>query len=137
MQTILKHLRLNAAAHNEQEILDLINAEFTSSYSTGDLLGAGEWLASALDYNGEQSTDELVARILAFWASAGDLAIIPVSLKELVANLSLFDEASLCKAIISLYARHTRRLTAAPSLLKDLVYRARTTNHTVDEAWCA
>ena len=50
MKTILKQLKLNSAANDEDEILELLDQEFKSGIAKGDLLGAGEWLASMLDY---------------------------------------------------------------------------------------
>lgn len=123
MKTILKQLKLNSAANDEAEILELLDQEFKSGIAKGDLLGAGEWLASMLDYRNEQPPDQIVARILALWASVADLPIAPSSMKELIANLSLFEHENLAKALIALLVRKTRRLQEDGDIVKDLCFR--------------
>jgi hypothetical protein len=123
MHTILRQLNLSAAANNEAEILNLIDQEFKGCLAAGDLLGAAEWLTSGLDYGRDVPTDGLVARSLAFWASMGNLPMVPTSTKELIANLSLFDTTNLAKALITILERRTRRLSQDPTPLKDLAFR--------------
>ena len=123
MNTILKQLNLNAAANNESEIVNLIDEEFKGCLAIGDTLGAAEWMTSGLDYVTDVPTDGLVARSLTFWASVGNVPMMPASTKELIANFSLFDTPNLAKALITLMERRTRRLSQDLATLKDLSYR--------------
>ena len=123
MRSILKELTITAAANSEQEILEYIDDEFQAAFSEGDLLGAGEWLASSLNYQSETSTDELIALVVALWSSVGELPIIPKSMKDLVSSMSMFEPANLARSLIAVQSRHLRRVTEQLELLHDLSFR--------------
>jgi hypothetical protein len=123
VNTILKHLKLGSAANNESEIHELLDLEYKAGMAKGDFLGAGEWLSSMLDYETELGTNEIVARTLALWASAGDLPLLPSGMAELTNNISLFDRENLARAFVALLSRKTRRLEKAEDLTKDLSFR--------------
>jgi len=107
----------------QAEILELLDQEFKSGIAKGDLLGAGEWLASMLDYRNEQPPDQIVARILALWASVADLPIAPSSMKELIANLSLFEHENLCEGAHCVASSQNTSPPGRWDIVKDLCFR--------------
>lgn len=110
MQTLLKQLKLNSVASNEAEIQDFLDQEYKSALNKGDLLGAGEWLASMLDYDCGMNTEQATAHVLALWSSPSEVPMFPETVKDLIANFSLFEVSNLAKALIALRARKTKRL---------------------------
>lgn len=50
MQTLSKQLKANSLASTEAELHEFLDGEYKTALSKGDLLGAGEWLVSTLDY---------------------------------------------------------------------------------------
>lgn len=123
MQTILAFLDLATAATDHQEVLQLIDGELETCVTNGDLLGAGEWCASKLDYCPKSEADLLIAKTLAMWASPSDLTFSPSGLKDLIANIERFSREDLALALAGLTARHTRAIESNPNLLKDPAFR--------------
>jgi hypothetical protein len=123
MQTILRVLNLARDASTESELLAFIDGESGSCIVNGDLLGAGEWLASRLNYSLGIDPGATTAKVLALWASPGDLNFSPSSLPDLVSNLQEFDNMALSAALVGPLARRPRLIIERPDLLKDLSYR--------------
>jgi hypothetical protein len=90
LQTLIKQLKLNSGANNEAEIHGYLDQECKAALSKGDLLGAGEWLASTLDYDCDISTEQAVAHVLALWSSPSEAPLFPARIEELIASLSFF-----------------------------------------------
>lgn len=124
MKTILKVLGLASLAKSESEIVELIDQEAERCISSGDLLGAGEWYLSKLSYCPEaEQADPLLAKTVAVWASAGDLAFSPTDLKHLLNNLPYFTPDSLAGALIAICSRRSKGIAQWSPLLKDLAFR--------------
>jgi len=125
MQTILRFLKLAQDAKTEADIVQLTEEEANSCVEAGDLLGAGEWLTSKLDYADDQNAEVTLAKVLALWASAGELSFSPINLKDLIANIPLFDRALLAAAVGCLAARRPKVLQKQENILRDLSFRIR------------
>ncbi|HWY07296.1 MAG TPA: hypothetical protein VNY24_10575 [Candidatus Acidoferrales bacterium] len=123
MQTILRVLNLARDASSESELVAFIDEEGGSCVVNGDLLGAGEWLTSRLNYSLGIDPGSLTAKVLALWASSGDLNFSPSSLADLVSNLQEFDSMALSTALVGLLVRRPKLIVQHPELLKDLCYR--------------
>jgi AAA ATPase domain len=123
MKTILHQLNLNAAANDVGEIKSLIDDEVKACLSTGDLLGAAEWLASSLDYASDIPTDIILARCLTLWSAIGSASFMPGGMDGLIESISLFDTNNLAKALVAITTRETKRLSQDPSRLNDLAFR--------------
>jgi hypothetical protein len=123
MQTILRVLDLARDARNESDLVALIDEESNSCIVNGDLLGAGEWLASRLNYSMGTDPNATTAKILALWASPGDLNFSPSSMADLISNLQEFDKDALSTALVGLTARRPKLIVRHPELLRDLGYR--------------
>lgn len=123
MQTILRVLNLARDASSESELVAFIDEESGSCIVNGDLLGAGEWLTSRLNYSLAIDPGALTAKVLALWASSGDLNFSPSSLADLVSNLQEFDSIALSTALVGLSVRRPKLIVQHPELLKDLCYR--------------
>jgi hypothetical protein len=114
MQTILKFLDIAAAATSQDQIIELIEGELEACVNSGDLLGAGEWCASKLDYAPHSEAHVFIAKVLAMWASPADLSFSPVGLADLMANMERFNREDLALALTGLVARR---------LVKDPAFR--------------
>jgi hypothetical protein len=81
LQTLIKQLKLNSGANNEAEIHEYLDQECKAALSKGDLLGAGEWLASTLDYDCDISTEQAAAHVLALSRQElkNSLQVVPFS----------------------------------------------------------
>lgn len=123
MQTLLRILDLARDAASENQILGLIDDEATSCVVNGDLLGAGEWLTSRLNYPKGIDSDLVTAKILALWASPSDLTFSPSGVRDLIENMQVFDRQALCTAVVGLSARRPRLIAANPGLLGDIGFR--------------
>jgi hypothetical protein len=123
MQTILRVLDLARDASTESELIAFIDEESNSCIGNGDLLGAGEWLASRLSYSLGIDPGAITAKVLALWASPGDLNFSPASMADLVSNLQEFDDMALATALVGLTLRRPKVIIQHPELLKDLSYR--------------
>jgi hypothetical protein len=123
MQTILRVLNLARDAKTESELLSFIDEESQSCIVSGDLLGAGEWLASRLSYSLGIDSDAVAAKVLALWASQGELNFSPSSLADLLSNLQEFDRVALSTALVGLTARRPKLIVQHPELLGDLTYK--------------
>jgi hypothetical protein len=123
MRTILRLLDLAKDARTEADIIGLITDEANACIESGDLLGAGEWLASSLDYASGAPAEATTAKVLALWASAGELSFSPSDMKELSHNLNLFDDSSLARSLVGLLARRTRLIKKRPELVADVAFR--------------
>jgi hypothetical protein len=123
MQTIIRVLNLARDAGTENELLAFIDEESNTCVVNGDLLGAGEWLTSRLNYAHGIDPDTVLAKVLALWASQGDLNFSPATLVDLVSNLQEFDRAALATAFVGLTARRPKVIGQRPELLRDLAFR--------------
>ena len=123
MQTILRVLNLAQDAGTENELVDFIDEEASSCIVKGDLLGAGEWLASRLNYSSGIDPDATAAKILALWASPTDLSYSPSDIRDLASNSQEFDRSALCTALVGLLARRPKLILRDPDLLRDLTFK--------------
>jgi hypothetical protein len=105
--------------------LSLIDDEATSCVVNGDLLGAGEWLTSRLNYPKGIDPDVVAAKILALWASPADLTFSPSGVRNLIENIQVFDRQALCTAVVGLAARRPKLLATHPELLGDIGFKFR------------
>jgi hypothetical protein len=123
MKTVLRLLEIAQDAQSEGDILGLISDEADGCIVRGDLLGAGEWLASQLDYATGNDLDAITAKVLALWASTSELSFSPSSIEELLANISAFEPSMLATALISLLARRPQQVLKHPELYRDLAFK--------------
>ncbi|HEY1463114.1 MAG TPA: hypothetical protein VGF44_06835 [Terriglobales bacterium] len=125
MKSILKASGFGSLAESEKEIVEFIAHEADKCMSTGDLLGAGEWHVSELDYCKETNrADALLAKAVALWASPSELAFSPTSLKDLSVNLQYFPPEAIASSIIGVTTRRSRGVAQWSNLLKDLAFRS-------------
>jgi len=122
VQTLSKQLKANSLASTEAELHEFLDGEYRTALSKGDLLGAGEWLVSTLDYECHIPTEEAVARTLALWSSPSELPAFPSTIKELVDELPLFASVNMAKAVVALSVRKTKHFSA-DVLLRDIIYK--------------
>jgi hypothetical protein len=123
MKTLFRLFEVSQLTSTESELSELITDEANGCIVKGDLLGAGEWLASRLDSVGSDGIDAVMARNIALWASPSELGFVPSSLEELVSNISAFDSELLGIALISLIARKPKHVLKAPALYRDLAFK--------------
>jgi len=126
MKTILKILDLASAAINEAQIIELIEAESERCFNAGDLLGAGEWYVSKLNYCSETEANPLIAKIIALWASPVELEFSPADLTDLKANQHRFNPDNLAVALTGLLVRRSRGIERWSPLLADFAFRMAT-----------
>jgi len=123
MKTLFRLFEVSQLTTTESEILEFVNDEANRCIEKGDLLGAGEWLASRLDCVGSDGIDAVMAKNLALWASPSDLSFVPGSMEELVSNVPAFDAELLSIALISLIARNPKHVIKNPALYRDLAFK--------------
>jgi hypothetical protein len=124
MQTLYRLFDVSQIATAESEIIAFVNGEVNDCIEKGDVLGAGEWLASRLDCAGSDGIDGVMAKNIALWASPSELGFSPASMDDLLANLSAFDSELLSIALISLVARRPKHVLKTPGLYRDLAFIA-------------
>jgi hypothetical protein len=125
MHTLLQFLKLAQDFKSETDILNFVDGESNRCLNEGDLLGGGEWLTSRLDYSSAEDANHVTAKALALWASPVSVTFSPEDLKDLVANLHLFDSKQMASAFCGIAARNPRVLRKHPQLLRDLAFRLR------------
>jgi hypothetical protein len=123
MQTLYRLFEVSQIATIESELIELINDEANECIEKGDVLGAGEWLASRLDCAGSDGIDGVMAKNIALWASPSELEFSPSSMDELLANISAFDSELLSIALISLIARSPKHVLKNAALYRDLAFK--------------
>ncbi|MGA2985473.1 MAG: ATP-binding protein [Terriglobia bacterium] len=123
MKTILKVLGLASAARDESEIVQLVDDESERCATSGDMLGAGEWYVSRLDYSSSDEAGPILAKVIALWASPVELNFAPADLKDLVGNLHQFNPDEIVTAAAGLLARRSRGIERYSNLLNDLEFR--------------
>lgn len=89
----------------------------------GDLLGGDEWFASLLDYSSIANPEATTAKVMALWASAGEIPFSPTDMQDLLANAGLFGDLALARALAGLLARNPRLIAKRPNLLSDAAFR--------------
>lgn len=123
MQTLFRLFEVSEIATTENEILEFVNGEVNACIEKGDVLGAGEWLASRLDCAGADGIDGVLAKNIALWASSSEPGFSPASMDELLANISAFDTEMLSIALVSIIARAPKHLSRNTTLYRDLAFR--------------
>lgn len=121
MKTILEVLNLED--EDPAELLDLIEDEVVRCRNAGDLLGAGEWLASRLPYVGDDQVEELFSKIVAIWASPLELRVHPSSISDLISRIGEFVPEELAVALAATTLRLLRLSRPVPPKVKDLAFR--------------
>ena len=101
MKTILEVLNYSDFAEDQELLAELIKDEVTDCRDAGDLLGAGEWLASELEYVDEDHLEELFCRIVVLWASPFEVKELPSSMEELISRIDEFVPEELSAALIA------------------------------------
>jgi len=125
MKTILEVLNLTDFAEDSELLAELTDDEVTKCRNAGDLLGAGEWLASELAYSGEDHPEELFCKIVALWASPLELKALPSSMSELITRIDEFVPAELSAALIAATSvlLRSQQKQSLPKFVKDLAFR--------------
>ena len=91
---------------NRGESLDLIDGEYIHCLNKGDLLGAGEWLASKFVLlKDEKEIEEVFSKIIAFWASPLELKIHPSCINDLISKYDEFVPEELAISLIATVLR--------------------------------
>ena len=101
MKTLFALFEVSKIATTESDLLEFVNDETDRCIVQGDLLGAGEWLASRLDCVGSDGIDAVMAKNIAVWASPSELGFSPASMEELLSNITAFESELLAVALIS------------------------------------
>jgi len=123
MKTLFKLFEVSQIATTESELLELVTDEAKSCIVKGDLLGAGEWLASRLDCAGSDGIDAVMAKNIAVWASPSELEFSPGSMEDLFSNITAFDSELLAVALISVIARNPKHVMRHPEMYRDLAFK--------------
>jgi len=125
MKTILEVLNLTDFAEDSELLAELIEDEVTKCRNAGDLLGAGEWMASKLAYGGEEYPEELFCKIVALWASPLELKVLPASMGELITRIDEFVPAELSVALVAATSvlLRSQQKQSLPKFVKDLAFR--------------
>jgi hypothetical protein len=125
MKTILEVLNLTDFAEDSELLAELIEDEITKCINSGDLLGAGEWIASELEYGDKKNLEELFAKIVALWASPFELKVLPSTMGELIARMDEFVPEDLAIALVSATAvlLRVQQNQSLPNFIKDLAFR--------------
>jgi hypothetical protein len=123
MKTLFKLFEVSQIATTESELLEFVTDEAESCIVKGDLLGAGEWLASRLDCAGSDGIDAVMAKNIAVWASPSELEFSPGSMEELFSNITAFDAELLVLALISVIARNPKHVLRHPEMYRDLAFK--------------
>jgi len=104
-------------------LLDLIDDEVVRCKNAGDLLGAGEWLASKLSYVDEDQVEEIFTKTVALWASPIELKIFPSCIKDLNSKIDEFVPEELGIALVAVKSRMFYSPHSVPAMVNDLVFR--------------
>ncbi|GAF87288.1 unnamed protein product, partial [marine sediment metagenome] len=123
MKTILEVFSLTDLAENPDELIELIDDEVANCRNVGDLLGAGEWLASTFPYVGEDQLEEIFCKIVALWASPLELKAVPSSVDELISKIDEFVPEELSVALVTTILRLFLAKRSLPATIKDLAFR--------------
>ena len=125
MKTILEVLNLTDFAEDSELLAELIEDEVTRCRDAGDLLGAGEWLASELAYVDEDHMEELICKIVVLWASPLEVKMLPSSMEELISRIDEFVPEELSVALVAATAvlLRSQQKQSLPITVKDLAFR--------------
>ena len=123
MKTILEVLNLTDLTEDPIELLDFIEDEVVRCRNAGDLLGAGEWLASELPYVGDDQVEELFSKIVAIWASPLELKVVPSSISDLISRIGEFVPKELAVALTATTLRLLHFSRPVPHTVRDLAFR--------------
>ena len=123
MKTLFRLFGVSQVATTESELVEYVTDEANSCIVKGDLLGAGEWLASRLDCASSEGIDGTMAKTIALWASTSELGFSPGSMQELLSNISSFDSELLGIALVSVIARSPKHVIKTPGLYRDLAFK--------------
>lgn len=125
MKTILEVHNLSDFAEEPDLLAELIQDEVTRCRNTGDLLGAGEWLATELVYTDEDRMEEVFCKTVALWASPLELKVLPLSMSELVSRIDDFVTEELSVALVAATAvlLRSQQKQSLPKFVKDLAFR--------------
>jgi len=125
MKTILEVYELADLTDDTDELIGLIEAEAIRCRDSGDLLGAGEWLVSALPYVADERAAKIFAETIALWASPLELKLLPVDLSDLIAKTDEFVKEELATAVVAAVSRFRRLRSSSvlPHKTGDLAFR--------------
>jgi len=125
MKTILEVHNLTDFAEDPELLTELIEDEVTGCRDAGDLLGAGEWLASELAYVDVEHLEELLCKIVTLWASPLEVKVLPSSVDELISRIDEFVPEELTVALIAATAvlLRSQQKQSLPKVIKDLAFR--------------
>jgi hypothetical protein len=123
VKTLFALFEVSKIATTESDLLEFVNDETNRCIVQGDLLGAGEWLASRLDCVGSDGIDAVMAKNIAVWASPSELEFSPASMEELLSNITAFESELLAVALISLIARNPKHVVRHPAIYSDLAFK--------------
>jgi hypothetical protein len=104
-----------------------IDDKIAGARDGGDFFTVGELLARSLKQHCEKSTDALVARIVAAWATLKGPLPDPKSVADLVASLDLFSDESIATALVNAIYRIRKDGQEVPEGVGDLAFRLRGT----------
>jgi hypothetical protein len=123
MKTILEVLNLVDRKDDTSILLDLIDDEVMRCKNSGDLLGAGEWLASKLLYVDEDQADEIISKTIALWACPLEIKIFPSCIEDLYLKIDEFVPEELAIALVAVKSRMLHSPYSVPAKVNDLVFR--------------
>lgn len=123
MKTILEVLKLADLTEDPAELLDLIDDEVVRCRTGGNLLGAGEWLASELPYVDDDQVEGIFSKVVGIWASPLELKVLPSSISELISRIDEFVPEELAVALVAATLRLLHLSRPVPPMVKDLAFR--------------
>ncbi len=128
MKTILEEHNYSDIAEDEELLKELIDDEFTKCRNDGDLLGAGEWLASYMAFTNEEDIEKLFCNIVSIWASY-ELHKLPSSMEDLVLIMDEFLREELAVSFIHTAAvlLNSKKIEILPQFIKDITFRLQPT----------
>src|SRR2546422_498895 len=123
MRTILDVLNLRELTNDRTEMTDFIDDEFVRLRNGGDVLGAGEWLASKFAYVDEDQVEEVFTKVIALWASPLEFKTLPSSIADLTSGVDEFVPDDLAIAFVSASLRLMDSGRSLPTRAGDLAFR--------------
>ncbi len=123
MKTILQVLDMTHMADEPTEMMELIDDEIVRCTNAGDLLGAGEWLASKLPYADEDEFEDIFCKMVAMWASPLELKVLPSYAPELALKLDEFVPEELAVSLVASTWRLLHFGHSLQSVATDLTFR--------------
>jgi len=123
MNTILEVRNLLEFAEDSDLLSELLEDEVRNCRNAGDLLGAGEWLATELAYTGKDEMEEVFCKIVTLWASPLELKVLPSDVNELILQIDAFVPEELSVALVAATVILLRVHGSLPQYVRDLAFR--------------